>query len=44
MMRFQAALKSYLGRQIEKLQLELQELVRPRQGSRPPPRARPRSA
>nr|XP_036853290.1 coiled-coil domain-containing protein 40 isoform X3 [Manis javanica] len=26
MMRFQAALKSYLGRQIEKLQLELQEL------------------
>lgn len=28
MVRFQAALKNYLNRQIEKLKLELQELVR----------------
>lgn len=28
MVRFQAALKNYLNRQIEKLNLELQELVR----------------
>lgn len=29
MLRFQAALKSYLTRQIEKMELELRELVRP---------------
>ena len=38
MVRFQAALKNYLNRQIEKLNLELQELVRICPAPRPPAR------
>ena len=41
MVRFQAALKNYLNRQIEKLNLELKELVRICPAPRPPVRLRP---
>lgn len=41
MERFQSALKSYLNRQIEKLKLDVKELVRTCVSSPPPPRPLP---